>query len=78
VRARRELALTLTLSRKRKTGNSVRLRWAKKTAVPKDGGRIPNKPVPDGQPYWQTVTWKLSMMSPFGAEAAVFESLVMR
>ncbi len=29
-------------------------------------------------PYWQTSTLKLSMMSPFGAFAAVFESLVMR
>jgi hypothetical protein len=50
----------------------------KKTAVPKDGGRRLQLRSKESFRYWQVSTLKLSMRKPFGADAAVFESVVMR
>ena len=61
--------------RKRERGECV----AKKNRRP-EGRRLKTKITgfEAAAAYWQTVTWKLSMMSPFGVEAAGFESDVMR
>jgi hypothetical protein len=66
---------TLPLKGRAKEKAETKTSTQKKAAVPKDGGTTLQK---TDETYWQTSTLKLSMTNPFGAVAAVFESVVMR